>query len=161
MSRTRKLSLRARMLVMLVGVTTVLLLIMGTVSTYLLASRVDGQAAAVARHLSTTATVLASEPQLAAEETGYAAVEIPLRAPLCRPKADHGHGHDGAGRSGHSVAGKPGPGAGQERWPSDGHLAAAEALLTAGGCQQLPRAGLQAAGDGPEARGGRQGHAEW
>ena len=33
MSRTRRLSLRARMMVMLIGVTTILLLIMGTVST--------------------------------------------------------------------------------------------------------------------------------
>ena len=42
MSRARRLSLRARMLVIIVGVTTILLLIMGTVSTYLFVRRVDG-----------------------------------------------------------------------------------------------------------------------
>jgi HAMP domain-containing protein len=42
-SSTRRLSLRARMLVLLVGVTTALLLVMGTVSSYLLAHLVDGQ----------------------------------------------------------------------------------------------------------------------
>jgi signal transduction histidine kinase len=42
-SSARRLSLRARMLVMLVGVTTVILLVMGTVCTYLLAHLVDGQ----------------------------------------------------------------------------------------------------------------------
>ena len=45
MTSTRRLSLRARMLVMLVGVTTALLLVMGTVSSYLLAHLVDGQIA--------------------------------------------------------------------------------------------------------------------
>jgi signal transduction histidine kinase len=42
-SSTRRLSLRARMLVLLVGVTTALLLVMGTVSSYLLAHLADGQ----------------------------------------------------------------------------------------------------------------------
>jgi signal transduction histidine kinase len=42
-SSTRSVSLRARMLVLLVGVTTALLLVMGTVSSYLLAHLVDGQ----------------------------------------------------------------------------------------------------------------------
>jgi signal transduction histidine kinase len=46
MSRRRKLSLRGRMLVMLVGVTTLLLVVMGTVSTYLLAGKVDAEIAA-------------------------------------------------------------------------------------------------------------------
>jgi signal transduction histidine kinase len=45
MTRKRRLSLRARMLVMLVGVTTVLLMVMGAVSTYLLAGKVDAEIA--------------------------------------------------------------------------------------------------------------------
>jgi signal transduction histidine kinase len=45
MSSSRRLSLRGRMLVLLVGVTTLLLVVMGTVSTYLLARRVDAQIA--------------------------------------------------------------------------------------------------------------------
>jgi signal transduction histidine kinase len=43
MSGSRKLSLRARMLVLLIGVTTMFLLIMGTVSTVILASNVTQQ----------------------------------------------------------------------------------------------------------------------
>ena len=84
MSRTRRLSLRARMLVMLVGVTTVLLLIMGTVSTYLLAQRVNAQAAAVDKRLSVVASLLARNPQeaQAANLTHYSVVEIPVRPQL-------------------------------------------------------------------------------
>jgi signal transduction histidine kinase len=81
MSRTRRLSLRARMLVMLIGVTTVLLLVMGTVSTYLLARRVDAQIAATSAHLNDAATYLASNgPQSAADHSyqGAAIAELPL-----------------------------------------------------------------------------------
>jgi len=69
------------MLVMLIGVTTVLLLVMGTVSTYLLARRVDAQLAASSAHLTAAATVLARNPQSAASPTyaGPAVVEVPLR----------------------------------------------------------------------------------
>ncbi len=143
MSRTRKLSLRARMLVMLVGVTTVLLLVMGTVSTYLLARRVDGQAAAAARHLSTTATVLAGEPSLAAEETGYAAVEIPLRSsPLAVVPLTKGAITTELASVVSQWLGSPGL-AQAKSLAEHGHLAAADALLSAGGCQQLPRAGCK------------------
>jgi signal transduction histidine kinase len=45
MTSPRRMSLRGRMLAMLVGVTTVLLMVMGAVSTYLLARRVDAQIA--------------------------------------------------------------------------------------------------------------------
>jgi signal transduction histidine kinase len=80
MSRTRRLSLRARMLVMLIGVTTVLLLVMGTVSTYLLARRVDTQMAASSAHLTVAATYLAQHPESAANPTypGLAVVEVPF-----------------------------------------------------------------------------------
>jgi signal transduction histidine kinase len=62
MSPVRRLSLRARMLVIIVGVTTILLLIMGTVSTYLFVRRVDGQAAAATRRLNQLADILVSRP---------------------------------------------------------------------------------------------------
>jgi signal transduction histidine kinase len=62
MSPARRLSLRARMLVIIVGVTTILLLIMGTVSTYLFVRRVDGQAAAATRRLNQLADILVSRP---------------------------------------------------------------------------------------------------
>jgi signal transduction histidine kinase len=84
MSRTRRLSLRARMLVMLIGVTTVLLLVMGTVSTYLLARRVDAQITASSNHLIGVASSLAKDgPQAAATPSyqGPAVAEIPLRGP--------------------------------------------------------------------------------
>jgi signal transduction histidine kinase len=85
MSRTRRLSLRARMLVMLVGVTTILLLIMGTVSTYLLARRVDAQIAAINSNLTNWARTSAKlkPAQLVAQQStgpdGYAVVLVPLR----------------------------------------------------------------------------------
>jgi signal transduction histidine kinase len=63
MSRARRLSLRARMLVIIVGVTTILLLIMGTVSTYLFVGRVDGQTATATRRLNQLADNLALLPQ--------------------------------------------------------------------------------------------------
>jgi signal transduction histidine kinase len=72
------------MLVMLIGVTTVLLLVMGTVSTYLLARRVDAQIAASSNHLTETAGSLAKDgPQAAAARSyqGPAVAEIPLRGP--------------------------------------------------------------------------------
>jgi signal transduction histidine kinase len=50
------------MLVIIVGVTTILLLIMGTVSTYLFVRRVDGQTAAATRRLNQLADILVSRP---------------------------------------------------------------------------------------------------
>ena len=79
----RKLSLRGRMLVMLVAVTVVLLLIMGTVSAYLVTTRAHAQTASGDQRLSGAATILARDPQLAQNQSssGYSAVEIPLAAP--------------------------------------------------------------------------------
>jgi signal transduction histidine kinase len=142
MSGTRKLSLRARMLVMLVGVTTVLLLIMGTVSTYLLAGRVDGQSAAAARHLATTATVLAGEPELASEETGYAAVEIPLQSRLAVVPLTKGTVTTQLTSAVRQWLASPGL-AQARSLAEQGRLAAAASMLAAGGCQQLPRAGCK------------------
>ncbi len=84
MRRTRKLSLRARMLIVLVGVTTLLLLVMGIVSTYLLGNRVDNQIAATDKRLTALAAALVADPQAAAQEkvTDYAVVEVPVRTQL-------------------------------------------------------------------------------
>src|SRR5271165_106543 len=76
MSRTRRLSLRARMMVMLIGVTTILLLTMGTVSTVVLIHRVDRQGGEFESSLKSASTytpnVLHNNPD------GYAAVEVPI-----------------------------------------------------------------------------------
>ncbi len=88
MSATRRLSLRARLLVMLVGVTTVLLVVMGTVSSYLLAHLVDGQisqATAVLReHIANLAKGCPSTSSLClnAYSAGDAVVLVPLQPRL-------------------------------------------------------------------------------
>ena len=68
---------------MLVAVTVVLLLIMGTVSAYLVTTRARAQTASGDQRLSAAATILASDPQRVQKQasTGYAAVEVPLAAP--------------------------------------------------------------------------------
>jgi signal transduction histidine kinase len=68
------------MLVMLVAVTVVILLIMGTVSAYLVTSRADALTASRDVTLNGAATLLARDPLAAENETrtGYAAVEVPL-----------------------------------------------------------------------------------
>ena len=99
MSRTRKLSLRARMLVMLVGVTTVLLLIMGTVSTYLLARRVDGQAAAVAKRLSNTASGAGQGAGAGGRGDWLRGRRGPAALTACRRAADQGHSDDASWRA--------------------------------------------------------------
>src|ERR1700739_3984273 len=84
MSRTRRLSLRARMLVLLIGVTTVLLLVMGTVSTYLLARRVDAQVAASSNHLiNAVASLRKHGPQAAGDwgNQGTAVAHIAFPTP--------------------------------------------------------------------------------
>jgi signal transduction histidine kinase len=142
MSRTRRLSLRARMLVMLVGVTTVLLLIMGTVSTYLLASRVDGQAAAVNKHLAAAASVVARDPELATEETGYSIVEVRLRPPLTVVPMTQGTQTTVLASAIRQWLKSPGP-AQAVMLAAHARLGQARALLVAGGCRQFPGAGCK------------------
>ena len=140
--RTRKLSLRARMLVMLVGVTTILLLIMGTVSTYVLSRRVNGQAAIADERLNAAATVLARDPALATSETGYSVVEVPLRSRLAVLPLTQGTQTtelaSAVTRWLKSPALAPAVALAER-----GHVAAANALLVAGGCQQFPLAGCK------------------
>jgi len=71
MPRTRRLSLRARMLVLLVGVTTIFLLIMGAVSTVALASLVNRQFTASLIDFSHRAPA-----ELKVSPQGYLAVEV-------------------------------------------------------------------------------------
>ncbi len=88
MSATRRLSLRARMLVMLVGVTTVLLVVMGTVSSYLLAHLVDDQisqsTAVLREHIANLAKGCPSTSSLClnAYSAGDAVVLVPLQPHL-------------------------------------------------------------------------------
>jgi signal transduction histidine kinase len=91
MSATRRLSLRGRMLVMLVGVTTILLVVMGTVSTYLLARRVDAQISQADANLATRAGNLVRLAQknpavvgilLKSRPSGYTVAEVPIRPGL-------------------------------------------------------------------------------
>jgi signal transduction histidine kinase len=87
MSSSSRLSLRGRMLVLLVGVTTVLLVVMGTVSTYLLARRVDAQIAQADANLSTQADNLKLNPGEIADLAGsrpgqYLVAEVPIDAEL-------------------------------------------------------------------------------
>jgi signal transduction histidine kinase len=74
-SGSRRLSLRARMLVLLIGVTTIFLLTMGTVSTVILARNVTGQ---FKNNLVAQASY--SPDDVAAHPNGYAAVLV-TRAP--------------------------------------------------------------------------------
>jgi signal transduction histidine kinase len=76
MSGSRRLSLRARMLVLLVFVTTMFLLIMGTVSTVILASNVSHQF-----HANLIAESTYSPDDIGEHPNGYAAVLV-VRQPL-------------------------------------------------------------------------------
>ena len=80
MSGSRRLSLRARMLVLLIGVTTIFLLIMGTVSTVILAGNVTqqfkGNLVAESTH---------SLADISQHPNGYAAVLITRRPLSVRP----------------------------------------------------------------------------
>ena len=81
MSKTRRLSLRARMLVIVVGVTTILLLIMGTVSTVVLIHRVDKQNGEFERNLKKASHYLPNM-LLHDDPAGYAAVLVPIQPHL-------------------------------------------------------------------------------
>ena len=71
MMRQKRLSLRARMLVLLIGVTTIFLLIMGVVGTFVLNSRLSGNFNA-----SLAAAATRRQAQLAVNTGGYAAVQV-------------------------------------------------------------------------------------
>jgi two-component system, OmpR family, sensor kinase len=87
MSGSRRLSLRGRMLVLLVGVTTILLMVMGTVSTYLLARRVDTQISQADANLSTQADNLKLNPDelaglMSSDPGEFLVAEVPLEPQL-------------------------------------------------------------------------------
>jgi signal transduction histidine kinase len=140
--RTRKLTLRARMLVMLVGVTTVLLLIMGVVSTYVLARRADSQATAADKRLSAAATLLAIDPALAMRQANYSVVEVPLRSQLAARPLTQGSQTTELYGAVNQWLNSPGV-AQAKALAQQGRPGAAYALLVSGGCRVLPAAGCK------------------
>ncbi len=132
------------MLVMLVAVTVILLLIMGTVSAYLVTTRSNAQAASRNDTLNGAATLLARDPLLAENQsqTGYAAVEIPVASPSnVKPLTTNA-------LTSHLTAAV-------HQWLSQPAIASIVALVNAGrrrdavlhlealDCRQLPRAGCK------------------
>jgi signal transduction histidine kinase len=142
MRRTRKLTLRARMLVMLVGVTTILLLIMGIVSTYVLARRADSQSTAADKRLRAAATLLAIDPALATRQSTYSAVELPLRSQFSIVPLTQGAQTTELASAVRQWLRSPGL-AQPEALAAQGHPAAAYALLVADGCRVFPAAGCR------------------
>ncbi len=145
MSGSRRLSLRGRMLVMLVGVTTVLLVVMGTVSTYLLARRVDSQIAQADANLETRARNLVGLTEeapavltqfLLTKPQGYIVVEVPFRSPLvATPLTSSALSTQLAAVVNAQLQG---PGFAVIRGlASQGELARAAALINARGCQRF------------------------
>jgi signal transduction histidine kinase len=145
MSRYRRLSLRGRMLVLLVGVTTILLVVMGSVSTYLLARRVDAQIAQANANLSTQADNLKLNPgalaSLMSSKPGqYLVAEVPIQRQLTARAITTG------GQTGQLVTVIDGWLAGPAFAPIrtialQGQLAQATALLSIRGCQRFPDLG--------------------
>jgi signal transduction histidine kinase len=130
------------MLVMLVGVTMVLLLIMGVVSTYVLARRADSQATAADNRLRAAATLLALDPALATRQANYSVVEVPLRSQLAAVPLTQGTQTtelvSAVNRWLNSVGVAP-----AKALAEQGRPAAAYALLVSGGCRVLPSAGCK------------------
>jgi two-component system OmpR family sensor kinase len=130
------------MLVLLVAVTVLLLLIMGTVSAYLVSSQAHAQAASGDQRLSRAASALAANRQLARDQgsAGFAAVEVPLANPADVVSLTTG-----------ALTSQLDSAVGQ--WlkrpqvapimalAEQGRRPRAAARLRALGCQQLPRAG--------------------
>jgi signal transduction histidine kinase len=130
------------MLVMLVGVTTVLLLIMGVVSTYVLSRRADSQAAAAGGRLNAAATIFAIDPALATRQRSYSVVEVPLRSQLAVVRLTAGAQTSELASAINKWLGSSS--VAQSRALAEaGHPAAAYALLLAGGCRVLPSAGCK------------------
>jgi signal transduction histidine kinase len=139
--RRRKLSLRGRMLVMLVAVTVVLLVIMGSVSAYLVITKANAQTASRDVTLNGAATLLSRYP-LAAQnqsQTGYAAVEVPIAEPstVVSLTRDALTTHLSAAVAQWLRSSAVAPAV---RLAEEGHRDQAVAVLKALDCQQLPRA---------------------
>ena len=132
------------MLVMLVAVTVVLLLIMGTVSAYLVTTRAHAQTASGDQRLNGAATILARDPQLAQNQgsTGYAAVEVPLAAPTRLTSLTTGQETDQLAGAISQWLRRPAV-APIVTLAQQGRRGRAVAQLRALSCQQLPRAGCK------------------
>jgi len=141
-SRARKLTLRARMLVMLVGVTAVLLVVMGIVSTYVLARRADTQATAADRRLTAWATLVAIDPALATSQTNYSAVEVPLQPQLAVVPLTQGAQTSELATAVRQWLKRPDV-AQARALAAQGRPAAASALLVTDGCRVLPVQGCR------------------
>jgi signal transduction histidine kinase len=142
--RRRKLSLRGRMLVMLVAVTVVLLLIMGTISAYLVTNRANAQTASRDVTLNGAATLLARDPQAAQNQsqTGYAAVQVPLATPTIVESLTR----DALTSQLASAVGQwlnSQPVAAAVKLAQEGRRRAAVLQLETLDCKQLPRAGCK------------------
>jgi signal transduction histidine kinase len=132
------------MLVIIVGVTTILLLIMGTVSTYLFVRRVDGQTAAATKRLSQLADILARVPPSAepADARLNAQTASVVRISFQRQVSVTELTSGPATRQLAAAVG---------RWLTGQHITQAQALaqlghpiramhmLTSGGCQRFPQ----------------------
>ena len=127
------------MLVMLVGVTTVLLLIMGVVSTYVLARRADSQATAADRRLREAASLIAYVPALAARQSSASVVEVPLRSQLSVVPLTQGSQTSELTSAVRQWLNSPSV-ARAKTLAQQGHPAAAYAELAAGGCDVFPAA---------------------
>jgi signal transduction histidine kinase len=146
-SRSRGLSLRARMLVLLVGVITVLLVVMGSVSTYLFARWVDGQIADHSTVLRQRAAALAVDCSardysstfnycaraIGALPGSYAVVAVPVRAPLTAIALRSGPGSGQLARAVNARLGTPGF-AQVRQLVAAGYVSAAEMRVSAGSC---------------------------
>ena len=154
MSRTRRLSLRARMLVIIVGVTTILLLIMGAVSTYLFVGRMDGQTAAATKRLNQLADILARvSPRSEAADAKLNAQTASVVRIAFQPQVSVTELTTGQATG--QLAAAVG------RWLTAQHVTQAQALaylghpvramhmLTSGGCQRFPAVGCKPLAIGP------------
>ena len=148
MSRARRLSLRARMLVIIVGVTTILLLIMGAVSTYLFVGRVDGQTAGATKRLNQLADILAQvSPSAEAADAKLNAQTASVVRIAFQRQVSVTELTTGAATRQLAAA--------VDRWLTGQHIAQAQALaqlghsikamnvLAAGGCQHFPAVGCK------------------
>jgi signal transduction histidine kinase len=132
------------MLVMLVAVTVVLLVIMGSVSAYLVTNRANAQAASRDVTLNAAATLLARSPQAAQNQsqTGYAAVELPLASPSTVVALTRNSLTSRLETAVDQWLNRPAI-ASIVSLLEQGHRRAAYLQLTALGCQQLPLAGCK------------------
>jgi signal transduction histidine kinase len=151
MSGTRRLSLRGRMLVMLVGVTTILLVVMGTVSTYLLARRVDAQISQADTNLAIRAGNLVRLAEtgpagvsiwLRSRPGGYTVAEVPIRPGLHAIPMTTSKSSDELAAAVNDLLASPAAAPIREQ-AQLGQVSDAVDLVAANGCRQFPYVGCK------------------